>query len=74
MASWREKREWRADFRDRGVENVRAMVKLSIFAEEKLRYARRWLWLRDHAITLIGLVVAACGVVVALIGLLWRRS
>jgi hypothetical protein len=75
MASRRERREWRADFRDRGVANVRRMVQASNFSEEKLRYARCWLWRREHALDLTGagiagvVVIVGIALIVAILGL-----
>jgi hypothetical protein len=43
VPSCRERRQWRREFKDRGVDNVRLMVSHSNFGEEKLRYARRWI-------------------------------
>jgi hypothetical protein len=48
VPSWRERRQWRGDFQNPGVDNVRLMVRDSNFGEEKQRYAREWLRQQDQ--------------------------
>jgi hypothetical protein len=72
MASWRERREWRAEFKSLGVELTRDRMRRSIWHEEKkLQEARRWLHWQDHRhyyiVAVIGAVVGA--VVTAIISL-----
>jgi hypothetical protein len=76
MASRGVRRIWRADFKARGTENVRQMIAASDFSEEKIRYARRWLWRRDNALTLAGIAIGALVAIVALLRFFvdWSRS
>jgi hypothetical protein len=67
MASRGVRRIWRADFKARGTENVRQMIAASEFNEEKIRYARRWLWRRDSAVGIAGIVIGAAVIIVALL-------
>jgi hypothetical protein len=48
---------WHREFREAGLEHVRRMVAISgYFATPgKLRFARGWVWVHDHAIKLITL-------------------
>jgi CBS-domain-containing membrane protein len=43
MASWRERRAWRREFRSLGIRQTREREAHSIWHEEKLQEARRWL-------------------------------
>jgi hypothetical protein len=52
---------------------VRRMIEASNFREEKHRYARRWLYRREHALGITAAVIAAGGVIVATAGFVFRR-
>lgn len=57
--------DWRREFKQLGVDQVRARVRASVWAEEKLQAARRWLWWQEHrlqvAALIVGTVAAAAG-------------
>jgi hypothetical protein len=59
--------DWRREFKQLGVDQVRARVTASVWSEEKLQAARRWLWRQDHwmqmAALVVGTVVAIAGIV-----------
>ena len=63
-----ERRAWRADFKARGVENVRRMVMASNFAPEKHAEAERWLRWEDTRYKRITLIFTAVGAVVGILG------
>jgi hypothetical protein len=49
---------------------VRRMIEASNFREEKHRYARRWLYRREHALGITAAVIAAGGVIAAIAGVI----
>jgi hypothetical protein len=51
--------DWRREFKQLGVEQVRARVSASMWAEDKLQAARRWLWWQEHWRQIAGLIVGA---------------
>jgi hypothetical protein len=51
--------DWRREFKQLGVEQVRARVRASVWAEEKLQAARSWLWWQENWMKIAGLIVAA---------------
>ena len=57
--------DWRREFKHLGVDQVRTRVRASVWAEEKLQAARRWLWWQEHrlqvAALIVGTVAAAAG-------------
>ena len=53
------RRQWKQDFRRRGVDGTRRMVSQSVYDEKKMNAARRWLWWQQHRLTVIGIAVAA---------------
>jgi hypothetical protein len=65
VPSWRERRQWRREFKDRGVDNVRLMVSHSNFGEEKLRYARKWLARQGRRVGAHPLVLVFMGITAA---------
>jgi hypothetical protein len=67
MASRRERREWRAEFKSFGVGLTCDWVRISIWREEKLQEARRWLYWQEHRHHYIGVIV---GVIIAVIGII----
>jgi hypothetical protein len=63
MASWRERRAWRAEFRQLGVRQVSERERQSVWQEEKLQEARRWLREQEwRPRLLIALAAALAGV------------
>jgi hypothetical protein len=58
--------DWRREFKQLGVDQVRARVTGSVWSEEKLLAARGWLWRQDHWMQMVALIV---GTVVAIAGL-----
>jgi len=74
--SWEKKVEWRKEFSSLGVERVRKRVALAGagWSVEKFRYAQRWLWRQDHKLIVIGMVVAAIGVTVAIANFLFSSD
>jgi hypothetical protein len=72
MATWRERRAWRREFKGLGIRQVKEREARSIWHEEKQREARRWLREREllpYAITAIATIIAA---LIAFIGGFWR--
>jgi len=71
MTTWRDRRRWRKDLRDVPLDRFREMVRRSHFyaTPGKQRWAERWLWRREHALALIGTIIAAIAAVIAAIGL-----
>jgi hypothetical protein len=67
MASQRDRRAWRAEFKSFGVGLTRDWVRISIWREEKLQEARRWLYWQEHRHHYIGVIV---GGIVAVIGVI----
>ena len=61
------RRQWKQEFRQRGVEGTRRMVEISAYYsdEKKMEAARRWLWWRDHRLTVIGIALTIIGIAVA---------
>jgi hypothetical protein len=62
MATWRERRAWRREFRSLGIRQVKERERASIWREEKLQAARRWLReqeLRPYIIAALATIVAA---------------
>jgi hypothetical protein len=51
--------DWRREFKELGVEQVRARVSASTWAGDKLQAARRWLWWQEHRLQIAGLMVGA---------------
>jgi hypothetical protein len=78
MASWREKREWRSEFRGLGTRQVSERERRSIWHnEDKAQEARRWLrkqerrpYIRGVAIGSVATLAAA--IVAALIGVWFK--
>ena len=71
VASWEERRAWRDEFRNLGVELVRDRLRLAAWHEEKLREARRWLWWQERLVTIIVISMGgAVAIAAALVGLL----
>src|SRR5262245_2430395 len=68
MASWRERRAWRAEFRQLGADAVQRGIQRSVWHSqpEKLQAARNWLWWQEHRLAVIGLVIAGVGGLVGL--------
>lgn len=61
MASWRERRAWRREFKSLGVRQVKDREAHSIWHEEKQREARRWLREREllpYLITGLATIIA----------------
>ena len=66
--SWHQRREWRAEFRQRGLDQVREMVRLAAYYHnrEKQHCARQWIARQERrqldrfmlVLTLIGTAVA----------------
>lgn len=71
MSYFGDRRRWCADFCDRGVENVRALERISAFYEEpgKQAFARKWLWMHDNGPKLIlpGLLAGGFALLIKLI-------
>jgi hypothetical protein len=69
MAPWQERRDWRKEFKSLGIEQTRDRIRISLWDEEKLQEARRWLRWQEHRHHYISVVVAAVvaigGIVVA---------
>jgi hypothetical protein len=62
VASWRERRTWRSEFKTLGVRQTSERERISLWGEEKLREARRWLRAQDRRpywIGVIGTILAA---------------
>jgi hypothetical protein len=57
--------DWLREFKELGVDQVRARVSASVWPEEKLQAARRWLRWQDNrwkiAAVIVGAVAAAVG-------------
>jgi hypothetical protein len=51
--------DWRREFKELGVDQVRARVSASTWAGDKLQAARRWLWWQEHWLQLAGLIAGA---------------
>jgi hypothetical protein len=51
--------DWRREFKQLGVDQVRARVRASTWAGDKLQAARRWLGWQDHWLQIAGLIVGA---------------
>jgi hypothetical protein len=72
VASWRERRAWRAEFKALGVRQTSERERISLWDEAKLHEARRWLRAQDRrpyigaGATIVGAILAA--IVGALIG------
>ena len=66
MATLGEWLAWHREFRDAGLEHVRRMVAISGYhaTPGKLRFARGWVRVHDHAIALITLGLAVLGMIV----------
>ena len=56
---------WWKEFRQLGADDVRKRVEHSIWGEEKMRAARRYLWWAQHALKVTGMVIAIAAVLVA---------
>jgi hypothetical protein len=65
MASWRQRCEWWREFRYLGARDVKRRVDQVVWAQEKLREAERFLWWHANGLTVLALLVAAIGVLVA---------
>jgi hypothetical protein len=62
MATWRERRAWRREFKGLGIRQVKEREARSIWHEEKQREARQWLREREllpYAITALAALIAA---------------
>ena len=51
--------DWRREFKELGVDQVRAKVNASTWAGDKLQAARRWLWWQEHRLQIAAVIVAA---------------
>jgi hypothetical protein len=58
VPTWRERRQWRREFRDLGAEQVRDRVHAVIWSEEKHHYASEWLERQDRRVGADPLVLA----------------
>jgi hypothetical protein len=67
MASWRERCAWWREFRYLGARDVKRRVEGVTWGQDKLREAERFLWWHANWITVLGMVIAALGVLVALL-------
>ena len=67
MASWRERRAWRREFRSLGIRQTREREAHSIWHEEKLQEARRWLREQELRPYVIGALSAIIVGILALI-------
>ena len=67
MASWRERRAWRAEFKSPGVRQTSDRERAAVWAEEKAQEARRWLRSQEHRPYYIGAVISAVATVLGAI-------
>jgi hypothetical protein len=67
MASWRERRAWRAEFKSLGVRQTSDRERAAVWAEEKAQEARHWLRSQEHRPYYIGAVISAVATVLGAI-------
>ena len=78
MASWRQRREWRAEFRGLGTRQVSDRERRSIWHnEDKAKEARQWLRSQERRPYVIGaaigaLATLAAAIIAALIGVWFK--
>jgi hypothetical protein len=72
MASWRERYAWWREFRYLGARDVKRRAEHVTWAQEKRREAEHFLWWHANwlKVLTLGVVVAAFGVLVALLNYL----
>jgi hypothetical protein len=66
MASWRERRAWRAEFRDLGVRQTADRERISAWHQTpgKLEEARRWLRQQEYRPYLLGAGIGLGGAII----------
>ena len=67
MASWRERRAWRAEFKSPGVRQTSDRERAAVWAEEKAQEVRRWLRSQEHRPYYIGAVISVVATVLGAI-------
>ena len=68
--SWRERCAWWREFLYLGARDVKRRVDGLSWAQDKLREAERFLWWHDNRLKVLGMVIAAFGVLAALLNYL----
>jgi hypothetical protein len=69
MSSWRERYAWRTEFKSLGVRQTSERERMSIWHEEKLQEARRWLRAQERYPSRFGAIATIiAAIAAALIG------
>ena len=70
MASRRERRAWRAEFKSLGVRQTSERERLSLRGGEKLQEARRWLRAQEYRPHILGASIGLSGAVIGTVATL----